>query len=555
MLSNPQARLFLSFGKNHFQADKPLQAILKVCGLPEAHFARLSNLGEYVGQEFLELVDYIDKHSPPLLRMWDVHGERLDWVQLNPAHRKLLTELMQTGIIRSTYVDNAPHQLHYAMGYLIADPGIFCTLTLTNQTAYALKKYGSTELQRKFLPHFLSEQPDDIWYGATFYTETQGGSDLGANKAVAKRDGETWRITSKDKYFSSNAGVANGAVVTARPQGNPPGPKGLAVFFVPALREDGSANYTIRRLKEKLGTRAVPTGEVEMDEAEAYLIGTVEQGVYIALEILQLARLANSVAAMGIARKAFLEAYFYCQHRSAFGKHLIEHPLVQKDLLEMETELEANLLLAFRAVEKYDRARDARPPYPQEYHYARFLAHIAKNMTADASAGITQRAMELFGGIGFLEDFPVARWRREALITPIWEGSSNIQALDLLEVIARKKAHEPFFAEMSSLLESIQQFPDWQLLSVQYDALKKTLGELASMNPDTAQYYAKDLLTALGEFATSVYLVDAGMNRLPKGEGERMLKISSVYIHRHLKKTGIPLKLLEATNELLGFLK
>nr|NIV12028.1 DNA alkylation response protein [Fodinibius sp.] len=140
------SRLFLSFGKNHFQIDQPLRTILKVCGLSEEYSSSLSELGKYVGGEFLELADYIDKHSPPRLHMWDVHGERMDWVQLNPAHRELLTMLMQTGIIRNTYMKDAPHQLHYAMGYLIADPGIFCTLTLTNQTAYALKKYGSEEL-------------------------------------------------------------------------------------------------------------------------------------------------------------------------------------------------------------------------------------------------------------------------------------------------------------------------------------------------------------------------------------------------------------------------
>jgi acyl-CoA dehydrogenase len=555
MSPEPLSRLFLSFGKNHFEIDRPLKTILKVCGLPEGYSSKLSQLGKYVGGEFLELVDYIDKHSPPRLNMWDVHGERLNRVQLNPSHRELLLKLMQSGIIRDTYVEDAPYQLHYAMGYLIADPGIFCTLTLTNQTAYALKKYGSEKIQRKFLPHFLSDQPEDIWYGATFYTETQGGSDLGANRAVARKDGQIWRITSKDKYFSSNAGVANGALVTARPEGSPSGAKGLAVFFVPALREDGRANYTIRRLKEKMGTRAVPTGEVEMEDSEAYLIGTLEQGIYIALEVLLLARLANSVAAMGIARKAYLEAYHYCQNRSAFGKHLFAHPLVKKDLLEMEVELEANLMLAFKAAEKFEQIKDGKPPYPKEYHYARFLAYIAKNRTADASAVITQQAMELFGGIGFLEDFPVARWHREALITPIWEGTSNIQALDLLEVITKKNAHELFFAEMNSLLESVKEFPDRKILFDKYVDLQRMLSDLGSMSAESAQFYAKDLLTGLGELAASVYLVDAGMNRLPKKERARLLKIANIYIHRHLKRTRIPLEFLEEADQLQALLE
>jgi len=450
----------------------------------------------------------------------------MDWVRLNPAHREVLTKLMKTGIIRNTYIEKAPHQLHFAMGYLIADPGIFCTITLNNQTAYALNKYGGKELQRQFLPHFISDKPDEIWYGATFYTELQGGSDLGANPAVAHQgtgaapkvqawnSSGLWLISSKDKYFASNAGLANGTLVTARPEGNPPGNKGLALFFVPAFRENGSANYVIRRLEDKLGTRAVPSGEVEMKNSEAYLIGAAQQGIYIALEVLLLARLANSVAAMGIARKAMLEAFYYCHNRLAFGRRLFEHSLVKKDLLEIEVELQANLMLAFKAVEKFENIKNDTPPYSQEYHYARFLAHIAKNMTADASARITQQAMELYGGIGFLEDFPVARWHREALITPIWEGTSIIQALDLMEAIIKKNAHELFFREMNTLLQSIKKFADWNVLFEQYKTLQRMLNDLGSMAVESIQFYAKDLLNSLGEFAASLYLVDAGRNRL-----------------------------------------
>ena len=539
MKTNPLSRLFLSYGTNHFLVDKPLQAMLQYTGLSEEYFPRLQKLGDLVGHEFLEIIDYIDKYAPPRLQMWDIHGERMDWVQLNPAHRQLLTQLMQTGIVRSSIGEGAPFQLHYAMGYLIADPGLYCTITLTHQTAYALHKYGDDTLKTKFLPCFITDDAEAQCYGATFYTEIQGGSDLGATRAVARKDGPRWRITTRDKYFASNAGVAHGALVTARPEGNPPGAKGLALFYVPAVREDGRPNYTIRRLKAKLGTRAVPSGEVEMEEAEAYLVGTLEEGIYIALEVLLLARLANAVAAMGIARKAYLEALAYTRHRRAFGKRLIQHPLVRKDLLEMETELEANLLLALKAVEKFNRVRDQRPPYTMDYHYTRFLAHIAKNMTAYASAEITRMAMELFGGIGFLEDFPVARWHREALITPIWEGTSNIQALDLLEVIVKKEAHVPFFDEMNALLQNVPHLTVKQLLTDRLQYLQNVIDEFRVLSEDEVQFIAKDLLTSLGELAAGLYLTDLAVHSASEAQKERFMKIAEVYVHRHFQKTPI----------------
>ncbi len=549
METSPLSRLFLTYGKNHFLLDKPFQAILKFTGLGDEYVPRLKKLGQLVGGEFLETIDYIDKYAPPRFRMWDIHGERMDWVQLNPEHRQVLDQLMQMGIVRSTFVEEAPMHLHYAMGYLIADPGLFCTITLTNQTAYALQKYGDDFLKETFLPHFLSDKPGDMYYGATFYTEIQGGSDLGATRAVARFEGNQWRIFSKDKYFASNAGVANGALVTARPEGNPPGAKGLALFYVPAIRSDGSPNYAIRRIKAKLGTRAVPTGEVELEDAEAYLVGSVEEGIYIALEVLLLARIANAVAAMGIARKAYLEALFYTQRRHAFGKPLINHPLVQKDLMEMETELEANLLLAFKVVEKFNKVKDQRPPYSMDYHYTRLLAHIAKNMTAYAGADITRMAMELFGGIGFLEEFPIARWHREALITPIWEGTGNIQALDLLEVIAKKDAHQPFFEEMTALLPSVTTSTARQLLSDRIHYLQNVIDEFRVLSEAEIQFIAKDLLNSMGELAAGMYLFDLATH-LPEGDvRNRFQKVGEMYVQRHLQHTAIiPGYLKEAKN-------
>jgi alkylation response protein AidB-like acyl-CoA dehydrogenase len=551
MQRNHLHRFFSSYGLNHFTVDKPFQLALEYVGLEPSYFNRLTELGEFVGNDLLEISDHVDRISKPRLQMWDMDGSRFDWVQLNPAHQNLLEKLLDFGVVRAVYSEGAPWQLHYAQGYLVADPGLYCTLTLTNQTAYALFKYGSEEIKQKFLSHYLDSDSSKAWYGATFYTETHGGSDLGANRATAKRDGSRWHVTSQDKYFASNAGIADGALVTARPEGNPAGAKGIALFFVPAYKDDGSPNYFIRRLKDKLGTRAVPTGEVELESSEAYLIGTLEHGIYHALEVLTLARLANSIAAVGVARKSYLEALYYCQKREAFGKKLIEHPLVQKDLLEMEVELEANLLLALKAIEKFNGHWQETPPYSGDYHYARLLAHLAKNMTAEMSAWVTRQAMELHGGLGFLEEFPIARWHREALITPIWEGTSNIQALDMLEVMAKKGAHKLLFSELEKILSTLEDGFLTEAVRERTNSITKEIEEVFSLKSTELQYHAKDLLISVGELASAAFLLDAGEKMAESKDDHRFRKVAEIYIRRHLLREKLPLSILQKSDSII----
>ena len=243
------------------------------------------------------------------------------------------------------------------------------------------------------------------------------------------------------------------AIVTARPEGAPLGPKGIALFLVPRLNDQGQLNYHVRRFKEKSATRAVPSGEVEFAGAQAFLIGEAALGIYYTLENLTVSRLANAAGAMGLARKAHLESLYRAQARSAFGKPLVDHPLVRYDLTDLAVRTAAGSALLFHAVEWFDRVWHETPPYSDRYHYARFLSHLTKNRTAEHGAAATQLAMELFGGLGFLDDFGIARLHREALVTLIWEGTSNIQALDMLEAMRKKNAHEDFLDEMLPMLQ------------------------------------------------------------------------------------------------------
>jgi acyl-CoA dehydrogenase len=522
-----------AYGKNHWSLDPDLKIILQR-NWPDLaqHEAELARFGELAGGRAYQVADYVDREAPPELVMVDLDGQRVDRARLAPSHAQLLQDL--AFINRPPYAGGS-WMHHFALGYLLADPGLYCPLIVTNQTAYAIYKY--LPQQGHYLEPLLSGQA----WGATWMTETQGGSDLGANRTVARQVGGTWRLDGEDKYFASNAGLADLAIVTARPQGAPPGPKGIALFLVPRLDGDGRLNFQVRRLKRKSATRAVPTGEVEFHDSLAYLVGQAELGIYYTMENLTVSRLANAVGAMGLARKAHLEALFRVQARAAFGQPLVGHPLVRYDLTDLAVRTAGGLALAFHAIRAFDRSWKAVPPYTPDYHYARLLSHLTKNRTADHAASATQLVMELFGGSGFLEDYAVSRLHREALVTTIWEGTSNIQALEMLEAMQKKGAHEAFLDEFIPMLERAGTQDALQAR----DRLQATLNKLAGLPAQQAQWHAKAALTTMADAAQVALLYDLAQSTAPADAPQRYARLAELYAVHFLQGQPYPATVLD----------
>jgi acyl-CoA dehydrogenase len=487
----------------------------------------LLSFGDLAGGRAFEIADQVDRLARPELVAHDLDGMRVDRVRLDPSHAQLLQEM--AFINRPPYEGGSWHH-HYALGYLLADPGLYCSLIVTNQTAYAIYKYAPEH--KAWLESLLSGQA----WGATWMTETQGGSDLGANTTSARIEDGGWRLYGQEKYFASNAGLADIAIATARPHGAAPGPKGIALFLVPRLDESGHLNYFVRRLKNKSATRAVPTGEVEFNASQAYLIGQAELGIYYTLENLTVSRLANAAGAMGLARKAHLEALLRVQARSAFGQALVQHPLVRADLTDFAVRTAGGLALLFHAVQAFDMAWMENPPYNSAYHYARFLSHLAKNRTAEHSTHLTQLGMELFGGLGFLEDYAIARLHREALVTAIWEGSSNIQALDMLEAMHKKSAHEPFLDDLLPLLA--QAGTDVARSAAQ--TLETTLQKLARASREEAQWFSKDALRALSDATQVALLYRLASQTQDAQASQRYEKLGTLYASRFIQGESYP---------------
>jgi acyl-CoA dehydrogenase len=393
--------------------------------------------------------DATDRAGTPWLRMFDLSGTRVDEILYPPEYWKMLRHGYQSGLIWRVSEEDSVFPA--GLGIYVTsfyDPGLACPYTVSLGTIIPVMKYGDAELQGRFLPRLLRKD-EAGWQGATWMTEIKGGSDLGATvETVARPVGSRWLLTG-DKYFASNAG-AELAVVAARPEGAPKSVRGLALYLVPRRRHDGQLNYHIRRLKDKVATRSVPTGEVELRESEAWLLGQIEHGIYLILEVLNVSRVANSMGSVALAQRAMADALSFAQGRIVFGKSLIEQPLMRRQFEDRFRLVRAAAKLAWRALELMDTVWQERPPYSETYHLFRLVTHLSKYWTAEIAVQTAKWAMEVHGGMGTLQEYRAERWLREAMILAIWEGPSHRQMLDGLEVMERKHAHHLLLQSLSA---------------------------------------------------------------------------------------------------------
>jgi len=403
--------------------------------------------------EGVAISDAIDRAGTPWLRMFDRLGKRVDEILYPREYQTILRRGYRAGVIWRALEEKSLIPTYLLMyGISFYDPGICCPYTVSLGTAVPLAKYGSAELRNRFLAQ-LTRKDDTVWQGATWMTEIKGGSDLGAAvETIARPAGDRWLLTG-EKYFTSNVG-AELAVVAARPEGAAAGVRGLALFLVPRYREDGGLNYFIRRLKDKIATRSVPTGEVELNESEGYLLGATDAGIYLILEVLNLSRVANSVVSVALAQRAMADALSYAAHRTAFGKPILDHPLLRHQFDNRLNALQSAFALAWESLQLLNEVWMERAPYSDRYHLFRLVAHLAKYWTAEFAVDTAKWAMEVHGGLGVLAEYGAERWLREAMILAIWEGTSHRQILDGLEVMERKQAHQLLFRRIAEIASS-----------------------------------------------------------------------------------------------------
>lgn len=492
---------------NFFEHDETLQTLLKESLSPKfydyAH-SELTKFGSLVANEIDERAKHTDREGQPRLEIYDKYGDDRSHVWVNEGYKKTVEETYRTGIVGYVHKDipELGHKGNYlysfAQGYLLsqAEPGFHCPVTLTQATAYLLDHYANEEVKEKFLTHVCATGDTELFEGATFLTERQGGSDVGANVVKAVEDGENYRLFG-EKYFASNAGMAGVAMVLARMEGSAEGSRGLSLFAVPWRKNDGSLNgIKIRRLKDKLGVRAVPSGEVEFDGALAYVVGDPKKGFYYMMEALNLSRICNAVASLGIMRRAFNEALMYAERRNAFGKKLTDFPMIQESLATMKSKLEVELATTFDLIKLFDKVTSGNAS-DEETALNRLKIALVKKETAEQAIHFAHEAIEMHGGNGYIEDFVTPRLLRDAQVLTVWEGTANILGLELLRLVNKFSAHLLFIDEMTERLDAVPESL-WKLrISNAVETLAKDLTIFASLNPDNQTIEAKGLMRTM----------------------------------------------------------
>ncbi|HZP92616.1 MAG TPA: acyl-CoA dehydrogenase family protein [Burkholderiales bacterium] len=448
--------------RNQYTDDRVLRGYL-AHALPadvrKAIEPELVQLGELAGGELyrFQLADRLNepRHTP-----WDAWGNRIDVVEVSPLWREAERLAAERGLIAAAY--ERSHGRHsrihqFALVYLFtpATDLYSCPLAMTDGAAKALTLSGNRTLTERALPHLLSRDPGAFWTSGQWMTESTGGSDVGLSETVARRTDGIWRLHGR-KWFTS-AVTSQMALTLARPEGNPPGGKGLALFYLETRGADGRLNgIVVHRLKDKLGTRKVPTAELTLDGAIAEPVAGLAEGVRAIAPMLNITRTWNAVSAVSYMRRGLALGRDYARRRVAFGASLADKALHLDTLAGLQAEFEAAFHLAFTVVELLGREEAGEADEAQR-ELLRLLTPVAKLTTGRQSVAVLSEVIESFGGAGYVEDTGIPLLLRDAQVFPIWEGTTNVLSLDALRAVASGRALAALEVEAATLASAVRE--------------------------------------------------------------------------------------------------
>lgn len=546
-----------SRGLNLYRADPGYRGLLALYLEPalyvhlEPHFDRL---GALAGSE-LDLRAAEADRNPPVLHHRTRTGEDRQWIEKHPSYRRLeevafseygLAAMSHRGGVLG-WPKPMPPLVKYALTYLYvqAEFGVCCPLSMTDAAARTIAKFADPALAARYLPGLTGQDLDAMTQGAMFMTEQGAGSDVGASVTVAVRDGDSWQLTG-DKWFCSNAD-AGVALVLARTEGAPAGTRGLSLFVLPRVLPDGRSNsYRIVRLKEKLGTRGMASGEIRLEGAQAYLVGDPQRGFVQMADMINTSRLSNGMRAAGMMRRALTEALFVARRRVAFGKELVELPLMRRQLMKLMLAAEAaRSIVLFTAVElaKADAGDE------QARRRVRLLTPLLKFRACRDVRRAAGDAMEVRGGIGYIEEWATARLVRDAQIGTLWEGTSNMNALDVVQrAVGKSGGHKTLSAALKAKYEPSGALPGQYkgLLGATLDRVERFVEAVAA---DPKQEKRCRLAAgALYHATTAALMAWEGATLGAQGGDARRLLLSRLVIEHRLS-TQDPLSLDESSWE------
>ncbi|OSC41453.1 acyl-CoA dehydrogenase family protein [Mycobacterium decipiens] len=545
-------------GLNWYRTDPTLQFTMAYYLRPdELTFAEphLTRIGELMGGPVTRWAEDTDRH-PPQLERYDRWGHDISRVVMPESFtqsKRAILDAQQALRDGARRAGMNPSLALFAANYLLnqADIGMACALgTGGNMVRSLVTAYAPPEV-RDFV---LGKLNSGEWDGeaAQLMTERTGGSDLGALETTARRSassGDTWLLNGF-KWFASNC-AGEAFVVLAKPEGAPDSTRGVATFLVLRTRRDGSRNgVRIRRLKDKLGTRSVASGEIEFVDAEAFLLsgepsadaGPADgKGLGRMMELTNKLRLGTASFALGNARRALVESLCYARQRQAFGGALIDKPLIRRKLAEMIVDVEATQALVFDGT----GARNHRQPrsMPQ-----RIAVPVTKLKVCRLGITAASDAVEMHGGNGYIETWPVARLLRDAQVNTIWEGSDNILCLDVRRGIEQTRAHEPLLARMRDAVSVSDDDDTTRLVSARIEDLDAAITAWAKLDRGLAEARLFPLAVFMGDvYAGALLTEQAAWERETRGSDRKAL-VARLHAQRYLADRG-PLRGIDVESD------
>jgi alkylation response protein AidB-like acyl-CoA dehydrogenase len=497
-----------------YGADAPLRALL-ARDLPADRLAALAQEATTFGRAVVEVIAPAAQryeragHTPELVR-WDGLGQRIEAVEFDPAYHDAGGPTWASGVVAHSGTPGRAYE-QATLLYLLSlegEAGHGCPATCTIGLARALRRRAEPEVRDRFLPPLLERDYSRAERGSQFLTEVQGGSDVGANATKSEPNGDgSYRITG-EKWFCSVAD-AQQFLVTARLPGSAPGTRGLGCFVLPRMLDGVPNGFALRRLKDKLGTRGLASGEIDFDAAVAWPIGPIEDGFKTAVGIvLNTSRWMTAVGGAGMMRRAYLEASAYATHRKAFGNPIAAFPAVRKTIAEMRAAWLGALHLVFALTALEDRI-DAGTASENDVLEHRFLVNATKYSVSIQATEVVRDGIEVLGGNGTIEDFSVLpRLYRDAMVYESWEGTHNVLAAQVLTDLGRL----PILSVIEERVAKIHARSTLPIVDELATLWQTALADASRAVADTdyGAWCFREILNRITELYTCAHLLDAG---------------------------------------------
>jgi alkylation response protein AidB-like acyl-CoA dehydrogenase len=452
--------------------------------LPSSVFSEVDrDLLQFEKRLVSEIIHYAnDAHRhPPELIQYSPWGKRIDEIKVSSGWRALDRVSAEEGLVaigqeRKHGAHSRLHQMAKLMLFHPYSAYYSCPLAMTDGAARLIELHGDFELKNNAFKHLTTRRPEQFWTSGQWMTERSGGSDVGNTETIAIQEGSHYRL-SGTKWFTS-ATTSQMAMTLARIKNadgsSVPGNRGLSLFYLELRDHRGELNgIEILRLKDKLGTKALPTAELELKNCKAKLVGKVGEGIKTIASLFNVTRIYNATTTVGAARHLLSLARDYAHKRQAFGRPLSQHPLHLRELARISEDTEAIMALVLYVADLMGKDEVTRDE--DASLILRLLTPIAKLYSAKINMQNTSELIESFGGAGFIEDTGLPLWLRDAQVFTIWEGTTNVLSLDLLRAIEKEEALAPYQKECVEKLSLISH----------HDLLKtrdKLLSDINSLN-------------------------------------------------------------------------